>query len=484
MANTRFQELNNEVMDQIGYKPLSNRIKPVHIANGLFREILRAEHSLKTMNIWSKRFKQGKEIHSATGIKSEFNDIIDDDMTLDEINELRGYVELLLDSDKAVTPELKFSVLTISSKTQVGQEVQNEFKMPTFLYKILNTTIDGQISPAITVIKDLLNDESDEISKFIRPLANSIKFKNLSASSPYTMPLSGIELQIRQGYDRLIQNSIKYTNKLTFLQRIITFSCFSIMYHLSSKILDLSDNYSSTDRIPIVFDANIGDDSLKVASQESLLLARLNIENYYEKVVEGILSSRGGLVTKEDVLSDIEGFSFKASVGKNIKKADVEPHDEMKNLFLGYFNQTHNLLESYARSIRIMMFSRVINSADPALSYTALGGKIGLVYGRTKKRFSPNPNILEIIILSVLEEGEMLTLSEFGERVWKRFGIIIGANPEEDVIRLKKWGISKHVPGDLYSSLALNADAFSEIYISMRYAKRYADGVIIFSLNN
>jgi len=481
MSNNRLQELNDEVMESIGYRPLSNRIKPVHIANGLFREVLKEKYSLEDINIWAKRFKQGKEIYSASYIKQHYPKVLDDDMSLDEINELRGIIEMLLDADKAVTPNLKFTTLTIPSKTLVGGEVQNEFKMPHFMYEILNTEINGKISPAIDTIKNLLEDETDEISKFISPLITSTNSEH-RIHETFKDKLSGIELQIRNAFDLLIENSELNTNKLAFLQRIITFSCFAILYHLSSKILDLTTIEQDRTIIPIVFDSNIGDETIKIASQESLLLARLNIESYYEKVLEGILQNKYNLNSKEDVLKHIPEFSFHQKNKKNNSYDDISPHEEMKNLFLGYYNQTENLIQSYARSIRIIMFSKVINSSDPSESYTALGSKIGLVFGRSKKRFMPTPEILEIILLSILKPNESLTLSEFGQRVWKNYGIIIGANPEEDFLHLSKWGISEHIPGDLHASLANNAEYISETFISMGYAKRYADGVIIFSL--
>ena len=482
MSNKRLYELNNQVMESIGYRPLSNRIKPVHVANGLFREVLQEEHSLYTINIWAKRFKQGKEINSAGYIMEKFSSALDEDMTFDEINELRGYIEMLLNADKAVQPELRYSTLTISAKSHVGSEVQNEFKIPHFIYKILITEIDGEISPAIDTITNLLNDETDEISKFVSPLITSTDSKRKEHFSTSKEELVGVELQIRKGFDLLIENSKNTTNKLAFLQRIVTFSCFAVLYHLSSKILDITFGNFTKKRIPLIFDSNNDDETIKIASQESLLLVRLNIENYYEKVLETILLERYELNSKEDVLAHIEEYSFPDKLKIKSPKNKISSHDEMKNLFLGYFNQTNNLIESYARSIRIIMFSRVINSSDPSESYTALGTKIGMIFGRTKKRFKPTPEILEIILLSLLQKNNSLTLSELGKRIWENYGIIIGANPEDDFNQLKSWGISEHIPGDLHSSLSLNADYISETFISMGYAKRYADGVIIFSL--
>lgn len=488
MSNNRFHELNNEVMNEIGYRPLSNRIKPVHIANGLFREILQESYSLKDINVLSKRFKTGKEIFPASYIKENFSSYLDDDMSLEEINELRGFIEMLLDADKAVTPELKFTALTISSKYLVGAEVQNEFKIPQFIYRILNTEVNNEVSPAINIIKYLLKDESDEITKFINPLLSSPKSNVRNRVEINSEELTGIELQIRKGFDLLIENSKNNTNKLAFLQRIITFACFATLYHLSSKILDLKENERVYNKVPMVFDGNQGDETIKVASQESLLLIKLNIESYYEKVLEDILRKNFSLNSVDDVINHINEFSFpekKKMKGKELKE-EISSHEELKNLFIGYYNQTKDLLESYARAIRIIMFSKVISSSDPSESYIALGSKIGLLFGRatkkSNKRFVPTPEILEIILLSFLNENESLTLSEFGNKLWEKYGIIIGANPNEDFQHLKYWGLSEHIPGDLHASLAKNADIIAETLISMGYAKRYADGVIILSL--
>lgn len=482
MSNSRFLDLNNQVMENIGYRPLSNRIKPVHIANGLFREILQEEYSLDAINIWAKRFKKGKEINSAAYIKENFTSSLDEDISYDEINELRGYIEMLLDADKAVTPDLKYTTLTIANKSHVGSEVQNEFKIPQFLYKILNTKVNDEVSPTLEVIKNLLNDETDEISRFISPLTSTINSKKKNSTTLSEGDLSGIELQIREGFDLLVENSIHTTNKLAFLQRITAYGCFAILFHLSSKLLDFEKKETVANRIPLVIDANSGNETIKIASQESLLLVRLTIETYYEKVLEIELSDNYNFSNADDVFSHIDEFSFPDKSKGKSSTTELDPHDEMKNLFSGYYNQSNNLIESYARAIRITMFSRVINTSDPATSYVALGTKIGFLFGRTKKRFMPTPEVLEIVLLTLLKKGESLTLSELGEKMWETYGILLGANPEEDFKRLKEWKISEHVPGDLHSSLSLNAEDVSETYISMGYAKRYADGVIIFSL--
>ncbi|MFC7366298.1 MULTISPECIES: hypothetical protein [Bhargavaea] len=472
MANNRLKDLNDYVLEHIGYKPLSNGIKPVHIANGLFRYVLGEYYKLDALNKWAKRFKDGKEIHSAQEIKEEFREILDDDMTEEDINELRTYIGMLLNADKGAQPSVKYSALTMSSKTQVGGIVQNEFEMPVFLYRILNTPLENEISPVIRTIKDSLSDENDEISRFLSLLTTKVESRSINDLDSLS-ELSGVELKIRESYDRLLLNSMG-ENKLLLLERLIIFGCFSILYHLGSKILDYDDSISTHN--PIVLDANIGDETIQRASQESLLLTRINIESLYEKILENFFEKEGVIKTKEDVINAINEFSIE------VKEENVNPHKELEELFSGYYQQTGRLLESFARAIRIIMYTRVLKTDDPPKTYVSLAKRINLVFGRSKKRFISDPNILEILILAALNKGENLTLSEFGQRIWDEFGIIIGANPEKDVDILRKYNISENTPGDLHNSLSINSDGISEMYISMGYAKKYADGVIIFGL--
>jgi hypothetical protein len=488
LSTNRLKRYSKEVLKHIGYEPISNQIKPVHIANGLFRLVLGEEYDIKSLNEWSKRFSQQKEINSAEKIKKDYIDVIDEEMTLEEINELRYFLELIFNADNAVTPSVKFSTLTIASKTQVTKEVQNEFGIPRFLYRILNAKVDGMPSPCIDIIKSHLNNENDEISRISQPLVSidSASKKKISIEEK-DIELSGIELRIRQAFDNLALNDKENGNKLLSLERIVLFSCFATILHLSSRILDISDKYCEDDRIPLLFDADGSLQAIKYASQETLLLARLGIEEYFEKVLEAIFRyEQYHILTKDEILKRIDETPLAESSRKKKKATEDEKREDYKNLFLGFYEQSQNPFDAIVKATRFLLFSDVY-STDPSGFISSLGGKIGLLAPRAggggRKRYSPDPIILEIIILSLLKKGEKVRLTDFAKRLWMQFGIIIGANPEEDMERLGKWNISQNIPGDLAGSLALNAEKIADLYISMGYGKRYADGVTMLSIS-
>lgn len=488
LSNNRLKRYSKEVLNHIGYEPTSNQIKPVHIANGLFRHIIGEEYNIKSLNEWSKRFSQGKEVNSADKIMKEYKDVLDQDVTLEEINELRYFIELIFDADNAATPSLNFSTLTIASKTQVTKAVQNEFGIPKFLYRILSTNLNGVVSPCLKLIKEHLNNEEDEISRLAQPLVSidSSLSKEVNIEED-DIELSGIELRLREAFDNIASNESENGNKLLFLERIVLFSCFAIIIHLSSRVIDISDKYTEKDRIPILFDADGKLETIKFASQETLLLSRLGLEEYFEKCLEAILKEeKYDELSLDEILEKIEETPLADSSKRKSITFEDEKRDDYKKLFLGFNEQNpQNVFDSYIKATRFLIFSEIY-STDPSVFISSLGGKIGLLAprtgGRGRKRFSPDPIMLEIIILSLIKKGEKIQLSEFGSRLWEHYGIIIGANPDEDLKQLHRWNLSQSIPGDLAGGLALNAERIADIYISMGYAKRYADGVTILSI--
>lgn len=487
LSNNRLKRYSKEVLEHIGYEPISNQIKPVHIANGLFRHVIGEEYNIKSLNEWSKRFSQGKEVNTAEKIKKEYKDVLDQDVTVEELNELRYFIELIFNADNAATPSLEFSTLTIASKTQVTKAVQNEFGIPKFLYKILNAKIDGEISPCLSLVKEHINNEDDEISRLAQPLVSidSILSKEVSIDED-EIELSGIELRLREAFDNIALNESGNGNKLIFLERIVLFSCFAIIIHLSSRVLDISGKYSKEDRIPLLFDADGKLETIKFASQETLLLSRLGIEEYFEKSLELILKEEQyHELSIEEILEKIEETPLAESSKKKNVTSEDKKRDDYKKLFLGFYEQNQKAFDSFIKATRFLIFSDVY-STDPSVFISALGGKIGLLApragGRGRKRFSPDPIILEIILLSLIKKGEKLQLSEYGQRLWEHYGIIIGANPDEDLRQLDRWNLSQNTPGDLAGGLTINAEKVADIYISMGYARRYADGVTMLSI--
>ncbi len=487
MSSNKLKDYGNKVFREvIGYEPTSSSIKPVHIANGLSRLVLGRSYSIDHLNVWAKRYRQGKEIMTATEIRETYGELIDDSVSNEEINEIRHFLELIFDADNSVTPSIKFSTLTIASMTHVTDKVQNEYGIPNFLMKILNTKINGNVSKCIPLLKEHLQNEQDEISRLAKPIVDYESKSDKVDQEEHNVSLNGLELRLREAFDSLAENErLSSQNKLLSLERIVLFSCFSVILHLSSRALDLSNNYNENDRFPILFDADGTLESIKFASQESLALARLGIEQFFEKSLEGVLIKEGyDKYTHDEMLKRIQEIPIAESARKKNKETEEEKRKNYEKIYLGFYEQDKNPFNSIVKATRFWLFAEY--STDPSQFISSFGGRIGLLAprtgGRGRKRFLPDPLILEVILLSTIQHNKTISLSEFGKLLWEQFGIIIGANPEVDFDILSKWKISQNTPGDLAGNLALNAEKIADSYISMGYGKRYADGVTVLSV--
>jgi hypothetical protein len=128
----------------------------------------------------------------------------------------------------------------------------------------------------------------------------------------------------------------------------------------------------------------------------------------------------------------------------------------------------------------VRCYSHEYSSGGPRTFLQALSRKAGLLYphfqGRAKfKRLRPSTAIIDLLVRACVEFEETVQLDEFLERLWKRFGIMVGgrSNAEwDDGEHLMRFGVP--VDGEVLSE---NTLVFVDQLESMGFAKRYADDV-------
>lgn len=488
--NNRLKDYGSQVFnDYIKYRPTSSSIKPVHIANGLFRLISKENYSVEALNDWIIRWKQGNEINSASEIRKKYQQAFDESsFNDDEINRLRHFLNIIFNADNAAFPSANNTVLTISSRTHVRSPVQLEANIHSFLFNLLSLEIDGKSSPCLDLIKESLDNENDDLSRIAAPLTNYAQKNSIFLPSyGCSYKLKGVEARLRKSFDILAENERITGNKLLTLERVIIFGCFAVINHLSSRVLDLSEKFAPSERVPMVLDADGSLGAVRFASEESLLIARLMTEEFFEKGLEQVLRlEQYDSFTHEEILDRIDLLRMEESSKKTTNRQDEDDkRKSYKALYMGFYEQSKDPFESFIKATRFKLFADEYTT-DPTRFITSLGGRIALLTPRAqgggRKRYSPDPLILEILLFTILRSGERLTLSEFGHELWERYGIIIGANPETDFEILARWKVSQITPGDLAGELARNAEKIADDLISMGYGKRFADGVTIIHL--
>ena len=117
-------------------------------------------------------------------------------------------------------------------------------------------------------------------------------------------------------------------------------------------------------------------------------------------------------------------------------------------------------------------------SSHPVTYIRALGTSSGLLYPPDKlhpnKRFVVSQDILEMLLRSCVNTGEVISGMEIRERLWNRFGIVIGGSQFE-MQMLQSGGMILQADED---ALEENFASFAATLESMDFAEVMADGIL------
>jgi hypothetical protein len=98
--------------------------------------------------------------------------------------------------------------------------------------------------------------------------------------------------------------------------------------------------------------------------------------------------------------------------------------------------------------------------------------------GTSHKYFRPQPDTMRVLLMSILEEGEIYTMDDVAERLGTRWGLVFGLLPSDHAV-LRRHGYS---PLDEDADLRANREAFKKLAISLGLAWEPSDGLVLFSL--
>jgi aspartate aminotransferase-like enzyme len=114
----------------------------------------------------------------------------------------------------------------------------------------------------------------------------------------------------------------------------------------------------------------------------------------------------------------------------------------------------------------------------PVNCLKVLGTSSGILYPPDKlhpnKRFVLSQDVLEMMLRSCVGADEVLNGKEIRERLWDRFGIIIGGSQFE-LDKIRQSGMIMQVDED---ALEANFTSFASALESMDFAEEMADGIL------
>ena len=402
-----------------------------------------------------------------------------------DIKELRFLLDDIFDQDNAVYPSYEFSVMTISSHWMIRNKVPSEMGIGDFLFDILSKKINGKRSPIIELLQKALDDDTDDITKLVKPIIAfpSEKEKRNVGDIIYKDDLEiawdSVKQSIRTGFDRLalnIQNIGETKNSLTVLKRVVNFSIFATFLYLTHG------NFAAHNgkKPPIVIDAGADLESIKKASEQTYTIAKKSVEDYFANNIRKWLKPVIPADTIQECKKWIDSMIFSTADREyNIKPALI-------SYFESFCEEDISPIVALSRALQIVLYTFEYKNNSPSDFCRVLGVRSGLIGpkgNRAKtKRYLLNSFTLETITLSALSTDEInegLELKDLGERLFDAYNILIGADSEREYGVLEDYNIAQATPGDLRGDLSVNAQKIANTYISLGLGKRYADGVTL-----
>ena len=495
MPNDKIRDIGENICKQvIGFLPTSSSIKPLHIANGLFRRCLGECCDISAVHEWvTSERRKNDTILSSESIKRKYAAILyeGEQESVDNIANIRFVLEEIFDQDKAAYPSLKETVLSISSHWLVKGRVSSEADIDKFNYEILSQRIDSKKSKAIELIKIALKNDNDDLTRLIKPII-AHKIKSDASGKHYAdvderyseyreFELDSCQRTIRKAFDNLASNMGllgQSRNSLLVLQRMVNLASFSTIYYLIAA----NNTKHGGERIPLLLDSGIGLSSIEYASEECIIAVKKSVEGLFINSIQNQLSEE---IAHKNSNKECEAYIENMMLDEQKYKAEVRK--ELKTLYSSFCSDGEIPIRALARALQFCIYTYVYPNCTPSdFCSRGLSVRLGLVgpggNAVKKKRFLTNRFLLETLTLSAVTEDELregLELRDLGNRLREMYNIVLGSDAELDYKLLEKSNISQNTPGDLRGELSLNARAIADMYISMRLANKYADGVTI-----
>lgn len=487
MAKDTLKRIGESVCtDYLGFAPTSNATKPPHIANGLFRACI--GETCRTTDVHEWLICEGKkDAVSSEKIIAAYYEILERGQLekASNIKDLRFLLNEIFNQDNTTYPSYDFSVTTISSHWMVKKRVSAEANIGDFLFEILAKEIDGQRSPAIELMRTALANDTDDMTKLVKPIIAFPSEKEKREVSDVEYPVDSeikwdsCKASIRNGFDQLSRNLIlieENKNSLLVLRRMINYAVFaSLLYLVRGNSAVFGGN-----QVPIVIDAGGDIDSIKKASEQSFTAAKKSVEDYYVNAIYRVIDQEISRDTENACKKWIKEMVFTSSDKEESAKSAITSY------FTSFCAERDAPKLALAKALQIALYTFEYKNNSPSDFCRVLGVRAGLVGpkgNRAKiKRYLVNSFTLETITLSAISEDDLkdgIELKDLSNKLVHDYCILIGADSDAEYSILETANIAQSTPGDLRGDLSLNAQQLANTYISLGLGKRYADGVML-----
>lgn len=477
VLNESLNEIQQHMNDEyVGFRPNKGGVKLVHIADGLFRTIggktFNPNDMLKIAFVSDKSGKvpRGYELDEVYSFLKDQEVIDEEHFSKEALQQLRPILQAALNADGGYYLPNKQGMRALS-----GTSI--EFMTNESLYADAGDFVGGLIKkysePLSTAIREKITQHTDSLSILFKPLFGEENGKDYSVNEKFEelrLWKNGDDQEFGRGISQSADTLAKYaslSNKNNFLRWTVLFGSWHIVRYMAS----LEKLYFEGIKRPFVLDlSDSADTSIAKASGLSYTQIYQSVSRFYESAIAEYLERRK--YDKEELL-DTESPVYelnKPSKNKeelagiwDIAKEDARDLDE------------HEAMKVFGRSIFDMLALEA--SSHPLIYIRALGTKAGIFYPPvntiTSKRFKMTYDVVEMLVRSCVNPGEVLTMNILQNRMWERFNVIIGGRIEDEKI-LNEAGI--YIADK--DALIGNSKKFAELLEEMDFASIMADGIL------
>ena len=435
----KFKKNEFKTLQKISFGYLPNpRMKPVHFATS-FLLCLHGSYSIletlnKAANPRSAEKAQGDE-YVAENLYNRLRkeNILAPTLSIEDFKSLRPHLKAIYDNDGGAAAAFKpYSTFGCDYSTPSMAYLANQSKLHgnsgAFVWLVINSSAVGReflklakkiaesaSGPAATLGKPLLDIDDTEYSKDILELCGDPPQSKI-------VEISQLMQSQTEALLCLAQNLVNHPTPYALRKLIIGVGSWLLIYQI---------RHITTAKDTLFFSDFIGESKPRVRAQATACYAR-----------------QIGLF----------GRSLKIWLNEN-------PHfivdQEYRDLFEKTDASMSKELEDHFRD-----FSERIGWVQPRS-------------GTSNKYFRAVPDTMRVLLLSILNEDEVITIAELAEKLRIHWRLVFGLLPEDHEI-LRKNG---YTPLDEDTDLRANRAAFIQLAKHLGFAWEPSDGLVLFSLN-
>lgn len=482
--------LNGVFDDELGWRPASGGIKPVHLANGLMRAVTGSWYDLEPLLHVMVARKYGAAIPDRTlerlltrdwgGALAAFRG---DDR---EFERMRRYLRGILNADGAVFPSADHSSVSLTCGLMASRD-SSDRGLGEFAFELLGGA-DVEMVKLLAARADVARP-TDPLTIAAWPLLGGpARPSTRSGRSTHALKqrhCKAVLAEFAKAVECLASHEEEQGNRLRTLQRAVHFSLVATHAHAQA----ISSPGGLDDRAPALLVTDVAKGTqLAVASERSVRLIHERLASWLAEKLAQRIEAKKALNEGDEplVLGSLNGHEVRRllkAIG-SAGKVSAAPDEELLAERMSAFNQARRLYgKDVARCIATTLvecYLREYESGGPRQALTRMGARAGLLYphaqGRSaQKRFQPSTAILDMLVRACVSATETVPLHDFLERLWRRFGMIVGDRKDSawnDGEVLHRNGVSVDP-----AALVENTEAFVSQLVTMGLARRYPDNV-------